>query len=313
MAADYKKLLIQYIDKIVFGVFLLLFIALAIKFVTATPNQGEGIPQIPQDHSGSDPALYDARYVLRTFTNPLEPDARNDLTTDPEKIQPGPTEKQCPRCGWISPRSATTCPKCKYNWLGGDVGVTRLPENGGDEEPVIEGFPFKILVSGSKEVDVLFMGIYRNPKGEVFLQINWADNTRTTMVPEGGFFQDYRLFDLKKEDVKVNKPGIPPYTSSDYFVTLQKEGGTPVRVRRGQSVQEELPVATLQALKGEWRVEHKGKAVSSRQKTFEVYAGDTIINMEDRIMTFEVLKVTDTGVTLKDKDGKEQELPARSR
>lgn len=311
MAADYKKLLIKYIDKIVFVVFLIFFGWQAFNFVImTTPAETETIPRIPKESLGTEPALFEARFVLRNFKKPLEPDARHDLTTDPEKIEPGPTEKQCPRCGWIVLRSVVTCPKCKYSW----TGVEPLPtDDGKGLPPPVEGIPFRVLSAGLKPVDILFMGIWRKPGGAgTALQINYVGNTRTSMVREGGLFQNYRLFDLREEEVMYKAPGIPAYPKKVLFVTMQKKGGDPIRVQRGKTIKEDVAVATLQAVKGQWRVEHRGKAISKGEKSFDVYPGDTIIDMADQTITFEVLRVTGAAVVLKDQDGKEHELPART-
>lgn len=72
-------------------------------------------------------------------------------------------------------------------------------------------------------------------------------------------------------------------------------------------------MATLQASKGTWRVEHQEKTVSKRVKTFDVYAGDLLTNEEDLTITFEVMKVSNIEIILKDKDGKEHKIPASSR
>jgi len=313
MAADYKKLFIKYIDKIVFFAFLILFVTQVFKFVTTnTSTEGIHIPPIRNEDFGEEPTLSKERFVLKTFTDPLQLDARHDITSDPEKIEPGPNEKQCPRCGWISSRDVVICPKCKYSW----TGVEPPPDNGGTEPPPpppVKGIPFRVLAAGSKPVDILFFGYYKRRDGTFVLQINWLDNTRTSMVPEGDLFQGYRLFDLKEEDVEMRPPGMPAYMTSEYFVTIQKGEGKPVRVRRKQTVEEEVAMATLQASKGTWRVEHQGKTVSKGVKTFDVYAGDLLTNQEDLTITFEVLKVSDIEIILKDKDGKEHRVPASSR
>ncbi len=309
MAADYKKLLIKYIDKVVFVAFLIFFGWQAFKFVTmTTPAEMETIPRAPKESFGTEPALAEAKFALQNFKNPIEPDARHDLTTDPDKIEPNPNEKQCPRCGWIVLRRVVTCPKCHYSWTGVEPPP---PDNGNRLPPPVEGIPFRVLSAGLKPVDILFKGIWRKPGGAgTVLQINFADNTRTAMVPEGGLFQDYRLFDLREEEVMYKAPGIPAYPKKVLFVTMQKKGGDPIRVQRNETVKEDVAVATLQAVKGQWRIEHKGKAVGKGQNTFDVYPGDTIIDMADQTITFEVLRITGAAIILKDQDGKEHELPA---
>jgi hypothetical protein len=307
MAADYKKLFINWIDKIVFVAFLALLLFQVFKFLTSRPNEDVFVPAIPNKPLREEPALYKERFVLRNLRNPVEPDARHDLTTDPEKIEPGPGEKQCPRCGWIVAQSAAACPRCQYNWHH----IETPPPDGPNGPPpvVVEGIPFKVLAIDYRPVDILFYGYIRLPDG-TFIQINFANNTRTNLVPEGGVFQDYNIGKLEKKDVMVKRQGFPkPVPEPRYSITIQKEGGEPIRVEKGQSVTESLPVATFERLSGPWQVKHGKKLLSQGQTTFDVYTGDTLVEMGGEGKTFEILSVAGNRVTVKDEQGKETEIP----
>jgi len=314
MAADLKKLLIRSIDKIVFLGFLVFFVWQAFKFVTTTaPPESGSVPKVPNKPFREEPALFKERFVLRSISDPLRPDARYDLTTDPEKIEPGPNEKQCPRCGWIVPQSMPSCPKCRYRWEGVEP-VVKTDENDGKKTgPVVEGIPFKVVDIAFKPVDILFFGFIRMPGRGLFLQINFANNTRTNMVPEGGFFQDYRLSSLVKKEKMVQPPGFSrPYKKDAHFITIQKEGGQPIEIERGQTVTESMPVATLQALAGKWQIRHGDKVVSTVESIFDVYAGDTVSEVGGQTKTFEIVRVEENRVRLKDREGKEHDLPRGS-
>jgi hypothetical protein len=308
MALDYKKLFIKSIDKIVLLVFVVFLLFQAFKFVTVTPGGQSTVPPIPNKPFPPEPALFKERFVLRSFTNPVEPDARHDLTTDPSKIEPGPTEKQCPVCGWIVKREVLACPRCKYNWTG---TISIVPDKNGPPPPPVEGVPFGVASIVFKPVDILFMGFFHNPiTGKMDIQINFANNTRTNLIPEGGYFQDYRVYNFEREVVMVKPAGFgSPYPDDRFFVTIQKEGGEPIRVEKGKSVMEELPVATLQVASGQWQIKHGKKEIGRGQNVFDVYPGDTIIELEGGGRSFEVLDVKGTGIRLKDQDGKEYELP----
>ena len=310
MAADYKTLLIKYVDKIVFVAFLVLFGWQAFKFITTTTPPGDPIPRMKNGNFPEQPALSKERFVLKSFTAPLEPDATHDLTSDPEKVEPGPNEKQCPLCGWIAPRTEAFCPRCKYSYTGVPPPVV---DNTTEAGPKIEGIPFRVLSAGPSPVDLFFKGFYKRPGGVYVLQINWATNTRTNFVKDGELFQEYKIFDVKVEKKTVRKAGIPPYTADVRTVAMQKQDGPVRRVEEGQTITESVPVASLQVLAGRWRVEHEDKTVSTGAQTFDVYAEDVLINLDDQTITFKVFKVTVTQVILVDRDGKQHELPAAAK
>jgi len=321
MAADYKNLFIQYIDKIAFVGFLLLFGWQSSKFITTSTPPSDPVPPLVNESFPEDPALPKERVVLKNFTDPLQPDATHDITSDPEKIEPGRDEKQCPRCGWITPRDLRSCPRCKYSWSG----LAPPPENdtntSGPEK--VKDVPLATLDIAFRPVNILFMGlmvppgkVLRNPPqpGDCILQINWAGNTRTSMVPLGGFFQDYELYPLERGVETYKPPGISLTVKRDtYFLTIKKKGEQPIRVAKKQTITEDLPVATIQA-EGNWQVRQGGNPVPGQSgTTFDVYRGDTIKEIGGQNREYEVLEVSQTQVRIKDSQGKEYVLPFKSR
>ena len=319
MAVDYKKLLIQYVDKIVFVAFLILFLVSAFKVVMSRPPERTSVPMIPKGYPPPNPTLYKELYVLNRFVKPPQPDATQDFTSDPEKIMPGPGEKQCPQCGWIVPRSTTNCPSCSYSWTG------QIPDE--DNPPVVvtpssnnTNLPFTVLDINRKPVDILFMGfsrkipVERDPieRGDYDLQINWGGG-ETTFVRLGGNFHDYELFPLEKIEEIYQLPGISrPQKRSRYFLTIRKlsgeDKGKPIKVEKGKTVQQNEPVAILQAKKGQWQATHRGSVMSRGQSDFELYGGYVLNEIGGEERAYKVIEVRDTEVVLEDKDGKKEVL-----
>jgi hypothetical protein len=62
-------------------------------------------------------------------------------------------------------------------------------------------------------------------------------------------------------------------------------------------------------LSGQWQVKHGKKLLSQGQTTFDVYTGDTLVEMGGEGKTFEILSVAGNRVTVKDEQGKETEIP----
>jgi len=177
MAVDYKKLLVSYIDKIVFVLFLIFFLVSAFRVVMSGPSRGTSVPSMSSKSFRSPEELYEERYVLNSLRNPNEPDATLDFTSDPEKIAPALGEKQCPQCGWIVPRRAPRCANCGYSWTG-EVGVEE-PKEEGPPKPLPKGVPFRVLEITRKPVDILFKGFFDNPwTYHLDLQINWGKTQR---------------------------------------------------------------------------------------------------------------------------------------
>jgi hypothetical protein len=318
MGADYKKLLIKYVDKIVFVVVLALFLVATFKVMTSGPPKQTYAPAIPKGSPPPNPTVYKELYVLNRFTKPPQPDATEDFTSDPEKIMPGPGEKQCPQCGWIVPSSTTSCPSCSYSWLGQRVTAEVTEEE--KVEPPSTSTPLSVVAITRKPVDILFMGFMRKVpvendpirRGDYDLQINWGGG-ETTFVRLGETFHDYELFPLEKVEETYHRSGISqPQKRYRYFLTIRKlsgeQKGNPIRVEKGKTVQENEPVATLQVNRGEWQVIHRGAIITRGEKTFDIYGGYVLTEIGGEQRTYKVLEVKDREVVLEDEEGKQVSL-----
>ncbi len=298
MARYEKKSIISHIDKLIFLGFLAFFALSAYNLVTSPPVGSTDIPSAGEEKFGPVAAIQKEHFLLNLFSNPLLPDARHDFTSDPPKVEPGPGEVQCPDCGWIFPEELTGCPRCTPS----TITVDDLPL-----DPPGDGSPFQTLRTASKEVDVHFKGFYRRPgqgfgqvtpAGEYVLQINWANNTRTSMIPLGGLFQGYRLYPLEERTVSSS---LGP--TSRHFLGMTKEGTETVFVQEGQAVREKLQSATLRVLDGDWKVVHGGRTVSLRPTTFDVYREDTLIEISGQNREYRVVEINDSQVVFQDKEG----------
>jgi hypothetical protein len=312
MAIEYKKVLGNYVDKIVFVGFLVFFLVTAFKVVMRGPTGGAELSAISRTVPLPPPVVNKEEYVLKNFADPPEPDATLDFTSDPEKIEPGPGEKQCPRCGWIVPRSAARCPRpnCGYSW--GGVTPTEPTEKGnGPELPI--GPPFRVVEITRKPVDILFFGWLRNPfTKRIDLQINWGTNTRTKMVPLGESFHGYKLWPLEARDVKVEQP--TPHTTKAFFLTIQKKDSQPIIAEKGKIVRENEAMALLDVRGGAWRATHRGDVVSPPGDTpIETYVQYKLEEIGGERRVYTVTEVKEKEIVLQAKDGKQEALKVTPR
>ncbi len=316
MAADYKKLLIRYVDKVIFVAFLVLFLYVAFKVVMSGPEEGTGVPPMPKPPNRPVPVVHKQRFVLNRFQKPPEPSVTDDFTSDPEKVQPGPLEKQCPSCGWIVPKGAAFCAHCGYRW----AGIAPPPDNTKkkkDDLPQVEGIPFVVRDISYKAVDILFSGLAKrvdkpsNPirKGEYELQINWGLNTRTAFVPLGGWFHGYALFPLEIKEETIELPGGLTQKRSVYYLTIKKPGGRPLIVAERKTVTEDEPVASFEVRdESKWKIRHRGLPIKSPATTFDVYAQYELEEMGGQGRKFTIVDVRQKEVILQDKAGKKHTL-----
>jgi hypothetical protein len=292
MAADFKKLLVSYIDKIIFVAFLVLFLVSAFRVVMSGPSHRTSVPPVSKKEFPPPEELYEQRYVLNSLKNPNEPDATNDFTSDPEKSAPGPGEKQCPLCGWIVPRAAPRCPHCLYSWTG-EIIVKKDDEEK-PKEPLPKGVPFRVLEITRKPVDILFKGFVENPfKLRFDLQMHWGMGTKMSIVPLGEMFRGYGLYPLEKKVVEVNDPKMGPRKEDRYFLTIQKPGEEPLIVERGKIVREREARAVFDAGQGRWDITHRDEKIASAESYFEVYAQYQLAEIGGEARKFEVLAVKD--------------------
>jgi hypothetical protein len=308
MAVQYRRLLFKYVDKVVFVAFLVFFLVTAFKLVMKAPPPAVPVSPMPNTDFTVPEEVYKERFVLNAIKNPYEPDATHDFTSDPEKIEPGRGEKQCPQCGWIVVRSAAGCPHCGYSWFGEVVP----PDGPGDvetEDLEEEGVPFKVVQIDRKPVDILFMGFIENPfKLRYDIQINWGKGEKTSIVPLGETFHGYRLYPLDKRIVQISELGLPPRHEERYFLTIKKPGEDPLVVERGETVRENEAFAILNPRGGMWKVRHRGELIDSGDGYLNVYGGYTLEEVGGKGRTYEITIVRDTEVVVKNGVGEETTL-----
>jgi len=320
MAIEYKKVMVNYVDKVVFVGFLVLFLVTAFRVVMKGPTDRIVVSPIPKNLPPSDPTLDKEQYVLKNFSDPPQPDATLDFTSDPEKIEPGPGEKQCPRCGWIVPRSTARCPRpnCGHSW--GPVTPERPPENVNGPQLPIEGPPFRVADITRKEVDILFKGWARNPfiknpagKNQIDIQINWGENTRTKIVPLGESFHGYRLWPLELKEMTVERPGLPTTKEKVLFLTIQKKDSSPLVAEYRKTVRENEAMALLDVLEGKWKVTHRGETTANNEPTFEVYVQYRLQENGGQRRDYTVTEIKEKEIVLQAKDGKQEALKLTAR
>lgn len=312
MATDYKKLLIRYFDKAIFLLFLVLFIVTASRVVMSKPSADTNIPIIPRKPFPVPVELHKERFVLNKLANPVVPDATLDFTSDPEKIFPGQGEKQCPQCGWIVKESAAKCPNCSFRW----TDVVEKNDELEDVAPLPEGIPFRVTQITRKPVDILFKGIFENPfKLRLDLQINWGENTKTSIVPLGDSFRGYRLYPLEIKEVEIDDPKMGKRTEKTRYLTIKKPGEEPLIVEQGKVVRENEAMAMLDAGQGRWDIYHRNEKVASDQSYFEVYAQFQLRELEGKKRVYDVVEVNDSQkqLVLREKDGEELVLEVSPR
>ncbi len=120
MANNLKRNIFHYGDKIIFGVCLIIFVAVAMMtYVGQRLPEDEIIPSPGKAKDEYRALFVRLEEISEDFDVPeVPPDyVTGGFATDPDKIEPIPgKEKQCPRCGYIVPITAQKCPACKLPW-----------------------------------------------------------------------------------------------------------------------------------------------------------------------------------------------------
>ena len=292
--------------------FLVLFIVTASRVVMSKPSGDTRIPAIPRKPFPVPVELHKERFVLNKLANPVVPDATLDFTSDPEKISPGQGEKQCPQCGWIVKESAAKCPNCNFQWHAEVIEEVETPT----EEPLPKGIPFRVLETTRKPVDILFKGFVENPfKLRLDLQINWGENTETSIVPLGETFRGYRLYPLEERVIELDDPKMGKRKEKTHFLTIKKPGEEPLIVEKGKVVREREAMGLVDAGQGRWDIVHRGEKVASDQNIFEVYAQFRLQEIGGEKRVYDVVEVNDREkkIVFRGKDGEELVLDVAPR
>ena len=281
MADDLKKKLVQYGDKVLFGIFLVVLVATAA--LTLMSSKGASDSETPR----VGPWKPDEKTVAARITDLSDridlggvPDAyvTGGFATDPDEIMPRKGEVACEKCGYIMPENVLRCPSCgawrkndddkdgmpndwedKYNKF--DSPDRYVPDAGKDpdedtfsnlkeylggsnpEDPKSIPSPFRLTNQYRKRVDILFQGYTIKEGGSSavidadywVILLNYGRNTRSKLVPLGGYFRGYRLWPLEKRTVRRTPGGgIPPYDEEVYILTIGRRGQDPIRLEKSQ-------------------------------------------------------------------------------
>jgi hypothetical protein len=192
MADDLKKKLVQYGDKVLFGVFLVVLAATAVLTQMDKKPQDPTTIAPPKTKEPEETVAKRLNDVINDFDNPAIPEGyvTGGFASDYDEITPGPGEKSCPRCAWICKASDPRCPRCGYlfeddddkdgmpnEWEDRYKGTDRYVPDA-EKDPDGDGFsnykeylggsnpddpksipsPFKVVNMYRKPVDVLFKG-----------------------------------------------------------------------------------------------------------------------------------------------------------
>jgi hypothetical protein len=201
MADDLKKKLIQYGDKVLFGIFVVVLVVTAAVTVASGRNKSGSDVRGPGVFKPKEETLDVKIAKMNTeFTQGGIPRGfvAGGFATDPDEINPRKGEAACPNCGWIMPESVLRCPRCGF-WRLNDDDKDGMPNDWEDrysvvdrytpdaaEDPDNDGFsnlkeylggsdpgdpksipsPFRLTSSYKKRVDIRFKGYTVNPGGD---------------------------------------------------------------------------------------------------------------------------------------------------
>jgi len=201
MVDDLKKKLIQYGDKVLFGIFVIVLVATAAATLIGSRSQPNSENQTLGDYKPKAETLdVQIAKLDDEFKQGGIPTGfvASGFATDPDEINPRPGEAACEYCGWIMPENVLRCPNCG-RWRMNDDDKDGMPNDWEDrysvvdrhtpdasEDPDNDGFsnlkeylggsdpgdpksipsPFRLARSYRKRVDIRFRGYTVNPGGD---------------------------------------------------------------------------------------------------------------------------------------------------
>jgi hypothetical protein len=329
MADDLKKKLVQYGDKVLFGIFLVVLVTTAaLTLMSSGGGSDTGAWTVgawkPSDKTVAG-KITEVSDEIDLGGIPTGYQA-GGFATDPDEISPRKGEKQCPDCGYIVPESVKRCPLCG-SWFENDDDHDGMPNDWEDrykptldrytpdanKDPDGDGFsnykeylggsdptdpksipsPFRITNQYRKQVDILFQGYTIKEGGNRdmidpdywVILLNYGRNTRSKLVPLGGYFRGYRLWPLDKQTVhRTPGGGIPPYDEEVYILTIQRSGQDPIRLEKSQWGQTNESYVDLLVTRGRdsgkvFKEQTIGDVISANGTQFEIVEmrGGTVI------------------------------------
>ena len=131
MADDLKKTLVQYGDKVLFGLFVVVLVATAAFTVLGTKSDSDReVPPL----NGSPKAEETVAERIAQLTTQLarggipEDFITGGFATDQNEITPRKGEVACEYCGWIMPEKILRCPSCR-KWRKNDDDKDGMPND----------------------------------------------------------------------------------------------------------------------------------------------------------------------------------------
>jgi hypothetical protein len=317
---DIKKALFAYGDKVVFLLFLALFLFAAFKLVSpSNQDNNDVVLNGGGGTSAGDPDILiapEAEAVKRKVDLPLDGErarlAEGGVAEDYDDVFPlEGKEKSCPECAWLVPIELEKCPKCGYPFehRHGDKDKDGMPDTwedkyaekwkdkfpnenypakvtdsevpDADKDPDLDGYAnideyqggsdpgdpksipqmFVVHEIGSQLVDILFKGFIVHAGGEYdvpdpkywALEINWGRDTKTKIIPYGGYFHGYRLFPLVKTIEMRPNPRLGEGVKVPFEIwslTIQKKNRKKIVVNRNEEVRESELYTRLRVTRG---------------------------------------------------------------
>ncbi|MBN1916691.1 MAG: hypothetical protein JW889_02175 [Verrucomicrobia bacterium] len=191
MADDLKKKLIQYGDKVLFGLFLVVLIGVAAVTLLngKAPETGGPLTLPPYKAPETDVSNYVDKVHARVVLGGIPEDyVTGGFASDPDEIYARAGERVCPKCAWIVKASVKRCPNCGH-MPETDLDKDGLPDDwemrhfstldyGANDDPDGDGFsnikeylggsdptdkysipsPFRLVQSYRKQIEVRFFG-----------------------------------------------------------------------------------------------------------------------------------------------------------
>jgi hypothetical protein len=143
MADDLKKKLVQYGDKVLFGLFVVVLVATAaFTLIGNTKSGSDADTRLSARYKPSKETLDEQIGKLsQQIDSGGIPDGyiTGGFATDPDEINAGPGEVACENCGWIMPENVLRCPRCGH-WRKNDDDKDGMPNDWEDKYQLVDRY-----------------------------------------------------------------------------------------------------------------------------------------------------------------------------